>query len=126
MQKGITACDLPPPPHACWLMISRRFIGVSVAVLGVALCAPSAPAQGRRGMHASAAPTRARSSIRLSGRDGFGRLNQRPFPNESAFLFPAYFYPDDDFDYGSVEPGAPPVQVIVSQPAQLPAPAASL
>jgi hypothetical protein len=76
-------------------------------------------------MHAPAAAPRSRSSFRLSGRGGFDRAHQRPFLNESAFLFPAYFYPDDEFDYGSVEPGAPPVQLIVSQPEQLPAPAAS-
>jgi hypothetical protein len=106
-------------------MISRMNIAVSVAALGAALFAPSAPAQGRRGMHSPSAAPRARSSFRLSGREGIGRLNHHPFLNESAFLFPPYFYPDDEFDYGPVEPAAPPVQLIVQQPAPASAPTAS-
>jgi hypothetical protein len=108
-------------------MKSRLNIAVMVAALGVALFAPSAPAQGRHGMHAPAAGPRARSSFRLSGRDGFDRLNRRRFLNDSGFLFP-YFYGDDEFDYGPVPPPAPPVQVVLpqpQQPPQPPAPAAS-
>jgi hypothetical protein len=110
-------------------MISRFTIAVSVAVLGAALCAPSAPAQGRRGMHASAAGPRSGSSFGISGREGFDRPNRRRFLNDFAFLFPPYFYPDfypgDEFDYGPAAPPTPPVQVVVPQPPQPPAPAAS-
>jgi hypothetical protein len=102
-------------------MRSRLNIAVLVAVLGAALCAPSAPAQGRHGMHAPAAVPRARSSFRLSGRDEFDRPHQRRFLNDSAILFP-YFYADDEFDYGSVAPEAPPVQVVLQQPQQPPQP----
>lgn len=76
-------------------------------------------------MHPSAAVPRVRSSIRLGGRNGIDLPNQRRFVNESAFLFPAYFYPDDEFDYGPVDQGAPPGQLIVQQPAQVSAPTAS-
>ena len=104
-------------------MKPRLNIAVSIAVLGAALIAPSAPAQGRHGMHAPAAAPRARSSFRISERDGFDRPNQRRFLNDSAFLFP-YFYADDEFDYGPVAPEAPPVQVVPPQPQQLPQPPA--
>jgi hypothetical protein len=106
-------------------MSSRIIIGVSVAVLGVTLCASPLLAQGRRGMHTAAAAPRVRSSIRLSGRDGVDRSNQRRLVNDSAFLFPGYFYPDDEFDYGPVDQGAPPGQLIVQQPAQVSAPTIS-
>jgi hypothetical protein len=43
--------------------------------------------------------------------------------NDSAFLFP-YFYADDEFDYGTVAPEAPPVQVVITQPQQPPQPPA--
>jgi len=105
-------------------MISRLTIALSVAVLGAALFAPSAPAQGRGGMHAPAEAPRARSSFGLSGRDGFARRNARRFLNDSAFLFP-YLYPDDEFYYGPVAPEPLPVQTVVPQPPQPPAPAAS-
>jgi hypothetical protein len=113
-------------------MISRIAIAVSVAVLGAALFAPSAPAQGRGGMRAPAAAPRARSNFGISGRRGFARSHERRFLNDSGFLFPPYFYPDfypgDEFDYGPAAPEtppAPPVQVFVPQPPQPPAPAAS-
>jgi hypothetical protein len=96
---------------------------MSVAALGAALFAPSAPAQGRHGMHAPSAAPRARSSFRLSGREGFDRPNRRRFLNDSAFLFP-YFYADDEFDYGPVAPEALPVQVVLPQPQQPPQPPA--
>jgi hypothetical protein len=105
-------------------MKSRLYIAVSVAALGAALFAPSAPAQGRHGMRAPSAAPRARSSFRLSGREGFDRPNRRRFLNDSAFLFP-YFYADDEFDYGPVAPEALPVQAVLpqlQQPPQPPAP----
>ncbi|MGA7793146.1 MAG: hypothetical protein WCA19_08910 [Candidatus Acidiferrales bacterium] len=105
-------------------MKSRLCIAVSVAALGAALFAPSVPAQGRHGMHAPAAAPRARSSFRLSAREGFDRPNQRRLLNDSAFLFP-YLYADDEFDYAPIAPEAPPVQIVVPQPLQPPAPAAS-
>ncbi len=104
-------------------MQSRLRIAVSVAALGAALFAPSAPAQGRHGMHAPAAVPRARSSLRFSGRDGFDRPNQRHFLNDSAFLFP-YFYADDEFDYGQAAPEVAPVQIVIPQPQQPPQPSA--
>ena len=110
-------------------MISRLIIALSGAVLCAAFCAPSAPAQGRRGMRAPAAAPRSRSSFGISGREEFDRPNRRRFLNDSAFLFPPYFFPDfypgDEFDYGPAAPPTPPVQVVVQQPPQPPAPAAS-
>jgi hypothetical protein len=106
-------------------MISRLTIALPVALLGAALLAPSAPAQGR-GMRAFSAAPRSRSSFRPSGREGLARPHQRRFLNEPAFLFPPYFYSDDDFDYGTVAPEEPPpVQVVVTQPTQPPPSAAS-
>jgi len=105
-------------------MKSGLNIAVSIAALGAALFAPSAPAQGRHGMHTSAAAPRPRSSFRISERQGFDRPNQRRFLNDSAFLFP-YFYADDEFDYGPVPTEALPVQVVLPQPPQPPAPAPS-
>lgn len=102
-------------------MISRLTIAATFAVLGATLFASPAPAQVR-GMRASPASPRARSSFKLRGREGLARQSQRRFLNESGFLFPPYFYPDDEFDY---EPEAPPAQTGVAQPAQSPAPAAS-
>jgi len=110
-------------------MISRFIFALSVTVLGAALCAPSAPAQGRRGMRAPAAAPRAGSSLGISGRNAFDRPNRRRFLNDSSFLFPPYFYPDfypgDEFEYGPAAPPTVPVQVVVPQPPQPPAPAAS-
>jgi hypothetical protein len=105
-------------------MISRLTIALPVALLGAALLAPSAPAQGR-GMRAFSAAPRSRSSFRFGGRDGLARPHQRRFLNESAFLFPPYYYPDDEFDYGPVGPEESPGQMAVAQPAQPPAFAAS-
>jgi hypothetical protein len=76
-------------------------------------------------MHASAAAPRARSSFGISGREGFDRPNRHRFLNDSAFLFPPYFYPYDEIDYGPAAPPTPPVQVVVQQPPQPPARAAS-
>lgn len=98
-------------------------IALSVATFAAALFAPSAPAQGRHGMHAPAMGPRARSSFRLSGRDRFDRPNRRRFLNDSAFLYP-YWYGDDEFDYGPAVPPAPPVQVVLQQPQQSPQPPA--
>lgn len=83
-------------------------------------------------MHGQAAAPRSGTSLALGGREGFDRPNRRRFLNDSGFLFPPVFYPDyypgDEFDYGPVAqqgPPAPTVQVVVPQPAQPPAPAAS-
>jgi hypothetical protein len=105
-------------------MFSRPTIALPVALLGAALLAPSAPAQGR-GMRAFSAAPQAHSSFRFGGRDGSARQSHRRFLNEPAFLFPPYYYPDDEFDYGPVAPEESPVQMAVAQPAQSPAPAAS-
>jgi hypothetical protein len=105
-------------------MNSRFTVALSVAALGAALCAPTAPAQGRGGMRAPAAAPRARSSFRLSGRGEFDRANRRRFLNDSAFLFP-YYYSDDEFDYEPVAPEALPVQMVVPQPQQAAQPPAS-
>ncbi len=105
-------------------MISRLSMALPVVILGASLFAPSASAQGR-GMRASAVAPRSRPSFRVNGSERFGRQSQRRFLNDSAFLFPPYFYPDDEFDYGPVAPEPPPVQEVVAQPALPPAPAAS-
>ena len=105
-------------------MQSRLYIAVSVAALGAAVFAPSAPAQGRHGMRAPAAAPRARSSFRVNGREGFDRSQQPRFLNDSAFLFP-YFYAGGEFEYAPIAPEAPPIQIVVPQNPQPPAPAAS-
>lgn len=108
-------------------MISRLSFAMAAAILGVLLCAPTAPAQGRGGMHAPAAAARARSGIGITGRNVEDRQIRRRFFNNSAFWFPPYFYPDgDDYDYENDYPVPPVVQPIVAQPVQsatLPAPA---
>jgi hypothetical protein len=90
-------------------MQSRLYIAVSVAALGAAVFAPSAPAQGRHGMRAPVAAPRARSSFRVNGREGFDRLQQ----------------PRDEFENAPIAPEAPPIQIVVPQNPQPPAPAAS-
>ena len=71
--------------------------------------------------------------MRGVGREGVGHERSRRFLNDSAFLFPPYFYPWYDYDYGSVPPEAPQegplVQMVAPQPAPpapAPAPAAPL
>jgi len=105
-------------------MISRCMIGLPVAVLGMALLAPSSPAQGR-GVRAFPAPAQARSSSGIGIRGEINRQSQRRFLNDSAFLYPPYFYPDDEFDYGPVAPETSPVRMVVAQAAPPPASAAS-
>jgi hypothetical protein len=102
-------------------MVSRITIGLTGALLGAALFAPSAPAQGR-GMRVSAAVPRARSSFGVSGREGLARPFRRRFFNDSAYFLPPYIYVDDDFDYGTDTPEALPMQIVVAQPAQPPQP----
>ncbi len=106
-------------------MISRFTIALSVAVLGTALIAPCAPAQGRGGMRASAGGPRARSSFRLGERGELARPLQRRFLNQPGFPFLPYIYPDGEFDYGTDAQVGTPVEVVVERPAQPPAPAAS-
>lgn len=103
-------------------MISRLSLAVAAAILGVLLCAPIAPAQGRGGVHGSAATPRARSVIGFAGRNVEGRQIRRL--NNSAFWFPPYFYPYDDYDYETDYPTPPVVQPLAAQPvASAPAPA---
>jgi hypothetical protein len=101
-------------------MVSRFTLALPVATLGLALLAPSAHAQGRGMRGFAAAPRGGRSSTRVGGRGDIARQGQRRFLNNSAYLFPPYFY-DDGIDEG---PGGPQVQVSVSQSAQPPAPPA--
>lgn len=75
-------------------------------------------------MRAPVAAPRARSSFRVNGREGFDRLQQPRFLNDSAFLFP-YFYAGDEFENAPIAPEAPPIQIVVPQNPQPPAPAAS-
>ena len=98
-------------------MISRFTVALLVALLGVALFVPSAHAQMRGGLRASAAPRRPASSFRLGGSEGFARSHRRRFSNESGFLFPLYFYPDDEIDNEPVAPETPPTPMVVAQPA---------
>ncbi len=114
-------------------MISRCIIGLPAAVLGMALLAPSAPAQGR-GMRSAPAGAHGRSSPRLGGRGENGRRSQRGFLDNSSSLYPPYFFPyDDDYDYddepdtpeASPVPQAAPVQIVVAQAAPTPAPVAA-
>jgi hypothetical protein len=106
-------------------------VAVVVLALGAWPAVPSASAQGRGGMHVPAAVPRASASIsRGVGREGGGRERQRRFLNDSAFLFPPYFYPWYEYDYGPVSPEAPqeiaPVLMVAPQPAPpAPAPAPS-
>src|SRR5277367_6252885 len=101
----------------------RLAIVLPVALVGVALCAPSAPAQGRGGRGAGAASGR-RSSLRAGGRGGGARLGQRRSLSDSGFLYPAFFYPYDDYDYSPYGEDVNPVQYVTVQAAQAPAPAA--
>jgi hypothetical protein len=101
-------------------MIRRFTIALSVIVLAAALFASSTPAQVR-GMRASGSAPRAGASFRLGGRSGVSRGGRRPgYPGYPLLPFP-YLYPD--YDYDSVEPETPPIQVLVAPPAQPPAPA---
>ncbi len=97
-------------------MISRVAMGFVVSVLGVALVAPSATAQGRGGMRGSGGGAHVRGSFHVNGREGFPRPGQRRFLNDSAYLFP-YFYPDYDEDYEGTEQAAGPVQIVYGRPA---------
>ena len=76
-------------------------------------------------MRAFPGPAESRPTSRIGVRGEITRRSQHRFLNDSAFLYPPYFYPDDEFDYGSVAPEAPPVQMVVAQAAPPPAPAAS-
>lgn len=77
-------------------------------------------------MHGAPGAPRSGMSIRGAGREGADRERSRRFLNDSAFLFPPYFYLWYDYDYGTLSPEAPPagplVQMVVPQPAP-PAPA---
>jgi hypothetical protein len=89
-------------------MSSRWTIGLPAAFLGLALLAPSSYAQGR-GMHAPSGPAQARSSARIGVRGELGRPAQRRFFNDAVYLYPPYFFPDDEeSDYGPVSPEAYP------------------
>jgi hypothetical protein len=106
-------------------MISRLSIVLPAAVLGFALLAPVAPAQGRGGARASAAGIRSRSSIGIAGRRAIARPAQRRFLPEPGFLFAPYFYPGDEFDYNLASEDNSPVQIISGQRPQPPSPAAA-
>ncbi len=104
-------------------MISRLTLALPVAILGGALLAGSASAQGR-GAHASAASVRSRSSLRIGARDTLSRPARRRYLNEPGILFP-YYFPDSELDYGPVEQQATSFQMVAAQPAQPIPPAAS-
>jgi hypothetical protein len=105
-------------------MGSRFIIGLPVGILGMTLFAPTSPAQGR-GMRPFPAPAQARPSSGIGISGEINRPSQRHFLNDSVFLYPPYFYPDDGFDYGPVAPEAPPVQTVVVPAAPPPASPAS-
>jgi hypothetical protein len=101
-------------------MSSRFTIGLPVVFLGLALLAPSSSAQGR-GMHASSGPAQARPSSRIGVRGELGHQSQRRFLNDAVYLYPPYFYPDDEeSDYGPVSPEAYPVPHGASIPPAVP------
>ena len=104
-------------------MTTRFTCALSIAILGVALLAPSAHAQGR-GMRASGAATRARSSFGPDGAGGFVRTGQRRLLNNSGYFLPPYYFYDDEFDDGLGAPEGSPVQLIVSNPSPPVAPPA--
>jgi hypothetical protein len=90
-------------------MISRFTIALPFAVLGMALLAPSSRAQGR-GMRPSSGPAQARSSSKIGVRGELGRQAQHRFLNNGVYLYPPFFYPDDEeSDYEPVSPEAYPV-----------------
>jgi len=103
-------------------MISRLAFTLPVALLVAALFAASAPAHAQvRGMASARAPHTG-SAFRLSGRTRLVRPSRRHF-------YSGYpFYPYDDYydsDYEPVTSEESPVNVVVAQPEQPPAPVAS-
>jgi len=109
--------------HSKWIMNFRLTIALPVAVVAAALCAPSAPAQGR-GMRGARPASGARSSIRGGRRIGLGRRGQGRYLNDAGLLDPGYFYPDDEYDYGQYGPEEFPAQYVPVQTAPAPTPAA--
>jgi len=101
----------------------RLTIALPVAVVAVALCASSTPAQGR-GSRGARPASSARSSFRGGRRVGLGRSGQGRYLNDAGLLYPDYFYPDDEYDYGQYGPGQFPVQFVPVQAAPVPTPAA--
>jgi hypothetical protein len=104
-------------------MISKFNGALSIAILGIALVAPSAHAQGR-GMRASGAATPARSSFGPAGAGGFVRTGQRRLLNNSGYFLPPYFFYNDEIDDGLGAPEGAHVQLIVANPPQPPPPPA--
>jgi hypothetical protein len=99
-------------------MISRFTTVVSAVVLGATLLAPGALAQGR-GARAPAAVPRPRSSFSRRGGVGLDRRTQRRYFDGSSYLWPPYYYSDDEWED---DPDAPPVETVVVQHAPAPAP----
>jgi hypothetical protein len=95
-------------------MISRLAIAGSALLAGVVLFAPSAPAQGR-GMHGTLAGPRSRPGPRRISGAGFTRRSSRRFFDGAAYVYPPYFYGDDEYEY---EPEAPPPPPNVAQPSE--------
>jgi hypothetical protein len=99
-------------------MSLRIPIVLSLAVMGAAVCASSASAQGR-GMRASAPAAGMAGSFRAGGAAGFAHARPRRVFRDPALLPYPYFYSGyDDNEYEALSPEAPPVQVVlVQQPA---------
>ncbi len=92
-------------------MISRHTLLLPIALLGLALLAPSAHAQGRGGRGFAGGDARI-------ARRGFARGAQRGYYPGGGFLPGPYYYPEDDSGYWP--PAAspyPPYPVAVAPPA---------
>jgi hypothetical protein len=115
-----------------WIERKNLVAVLPVAVLGAALFASSAVAQGR-GMRSPGPVPRTGVPFWLGQRTGLTHLGQRRYSNSSAYLPSQYFYLNDDYDTEndnhneneSTVPDESPVQIIVAPPAQplVPAPA---
>jgi hypothetical protein len=111
-----------------WIERKNLIAVLPVAVLGVALFASSAVAQGR-GMRSAGPVPRTGVSFGLGQRTRLTNWGPRRYFNSSAYLPYQYFYPDYDYDddYDNVNESTPPdespVQIIVAPPAQPPVPA---
>jgi hypothetical protein len=110
-----------------WTERKNLVAALPVAVLGAALFASSAIAQGR-GMRSPGPVPRTGVPSSFGQRTGRTNLGQRRYFNNSASLPYQYFYPDydcnDDYDSAneSTPPDESPVQIIVAPPAQPPVP----
>ena len=98
-------------------MIARLTTAVFAVLLGVSLFAPAAPAQGR-GTHSAPAGLRSRPGPRRI--IGERIRASRRFYDGAAYVYPPYFYGDDEYNY---EPETPPAPANFTPPPPPAAPA---